>query len=158
MDTDRRAVNHILGRLQRIISAHARIDELPVPLKGGGALSSKEVHCLQAIGQNQGSNVKTIGDLLGVTKSAASQMSGKLADKGFIVKQAAPDNDKEILVFLTEQGWGAFQAHQNFHERHMQTLMDRLASFTPEQLRIIDLFLEAAEGIMRERMSELFGE
>lgn len=58
--------------------------------------------------------------MLSVTKSAASQMIGRLEKKEFAKKEKGADNDKEILVYLTRSGWEAFDAHKEFHERHLQ--------------------------------------
>ncbi len=104
----------------RIINKHSRIEELPIRTGKNVGLTAREVHCLNVIGQQEGINIKTIGDTLGVTKSAASQMVGKLEKKGFAQKEKAVNNDKEILAYLTDTGWDAFKAHKEFHERHFK--------------------------------------
>jgi DNA-binding MarR family transcriptional regulator len=149
------SLDRVVRRLRRIIMAHMRIEEHPVPLGGGVALSTSEVHCLQAIGENEGANVKDVGDALGVTKSAASQMVGKLAGKGFAVKRPATDNNKEILVFLTPSGWDAFAAHKDFHERHIHSLQDRLGNYSEEQVETVDQVLAEVEAVMHERMRDI---
>ena len=85
-------------------------------------------------------------------------MVGKLAGRGFAVKRAAEDNDKEVLVFLTEQGWEAFRAHRDFHERHIDTMIRCLGEYSLDQLTVTDQLLEVLEAIMHDRMRELFGE
>jgi DNA-binding MarR family transcriptional regulator len=157
MDPKHDLVEHIVRRLRRIIDAHLRIEDLPVPVGPGVSLSTREVHCLTAIGDHEGANIKTVGDALGVTKSAASQMVTKLVARGFAVKRPANDNDKDICAFLTAEGWEAFRAHRDFHERHMDTLLHRLAGHSPEQLATVAEVLDQVEDVMHERMAELFG-
>ena len=141
----------------RIINKHSRIEELPVTITDNIKLTSREIHCLQAIGQNEGENLKTIATILGVTKSAISQMVGKLTKRGFVRKEQAPDNDKELLAFLTESGWDAYKVHQEFHERHMYNLLDKLDEFSDPQLATASAILAVIETVVDERMAELFG-
>lgn len=150
------SIQHMLGRLLRIINKHSRIEGLPVLLEGGCKLTAKEAHCLQAIGLNEGSNVKELGDSLGVTKSAMSQMVTKLENRGLAIKRDAPDNDKEILVYLTGVGWEAFAIHREFHERHLKSLLVRLEEFPDEQIATVSLVLSVIETIVDDRMAELF--
>ncbi len=158
MNNSDESIQHLTSRLMRIINKHCRIEELPIRMGKNSGLTAKEVHCIQAIGKNEGINIKNIGDTLGVTKSAASQMVGKLEKKGFTRKERAADNDKEVLAFLTDAGWEAFEAHQEFHERHLRTLKERLQDFPDTQIALASAILAVVETVVNERMAELFGE
>lgn len=147
----------MLNRLLRIINKHSRIEGLPVHLDGGRKLTAKEIHCLQAVGLSEGSNVKSLGDSLAVTKSAMSQMVSKLESKGLVEKRDAADNDKETLVYLTKSGWEAFAVHREFHERHLKTLLSRLEEFPDEQIATASLVMAVIESVVDDRMAELFG-
>ena len=157
MNSKTETLRHMTGRLLRIINKHSRIEELPVSISDDIKLTSREIHCLQAIGQNEGENLKTIATILGVTKSAISQMVGKLVKRGFVRKNQAPDNDKELLVVLTDSGWEAFRRHQEFHERHMHNLLEKLDEFSDPQLATASAILAVIETVVDERMAELFG-
>ena len=158
MNNNIESIHAITGRLMRIINKHSRIEEMPIKTGRNTGLTAKEVHCLNAIGQQEGVNIKGIGDVLGVTKSAASQMVGRLEKKGFAKKEKGPDNDKEILASLTESGWEAFDAHKEFHERHLKTLVEKLKEFPDTQLAVATAILSVVETVMDDRMAELFGE
>lgn len=145
------------GRLMRIINKHLRIEEQPIPISDEVKLTAGEIHCLQAIGINEGSNLKSISKVLGVTKSAISQMVGKLEKRGFVRKDRSPDNNKELLAFLTDSGWDAFRIHQEFHERHMHNLLERLDEFSDPQLATTSAILAVIEIVVDERMGEIFG-
>lgn len=157
MNNKEESIRNITESLMRIINKHARIEELPIRTGKNIGLTAKEVHCLNAIGQQEGINIKTIGDALGVTKSAASQMVGKLEKKGFAKKGKAPGNDKEIQTFLTKEGWEAFAAHKEFHERHLKTLTKQLEAFPDSQLDGASTILATVETIVNDRIDELFG-
>ena len=96
------SIKHMASRLLRIISKHWRIEELPIRISPDMELTAREIHTLQATGEFIGSNVKSLAERLGVTKSAASQMVAKLESKGLLRKDKAPNNDKETLLFLTD--------------------------------------------------------
>ncbi|WP_419781804.1 MarR family winged helix-turn-helix transcriptional regulator [Maridesulfovibrio sp.] len=157
MSNKEEAIKHMTGRLMRIINKHLRIEGQPIPIADGVELRPGEVHCLQAIGLNEGSNLKSIANVLGVTKSAISQMVGKLEKRGFMRKERAPDNNKELLAYLTDSGWEAFRKHQEFHERHMQNLLQRLDEFSDPQLAGTSAILSVIETVVDERMEEIFG-
>ncbi|WP_319468668.1 MarR family transcriptional regulator [uncultured Pseudodesulfovibrio sp.] len=158
MSSKNESIKALTGRLMRIINKHSRIEELPIRTGKNVGLTAREVHCLNVIGQQEGINIKTIGDTLGVTKSAASQMVGKLEKKGFAQKEKAVNNDKEILAYLTDTGWDAFKAHKEFHERHFKTLMRQLDAFPDTQLAVAAAILSAVETVVDERIAELFDE
>lgn len=158
MNSKAESIRMLTSRLMRIINKHSRIEELPIRTGKNTGLTAKEIHCLNAIGQQKGINIKTIGDVLGVTKSAASQMVGKLVKKGFVKKEKALDNDKEILTYLTAEGWNAFNAHKEFHERHLETLVKQLDEFPDTQLAVTAAILAAVETVVDNRIAELFGD
>ena len=152
------SIKMLIERLARIVNKHARIDETPIQKGENAGLTAREVCFLYAIGQMEPNNVKSIGDMMGVTKSAASQMVGKMEKKGLVSKDRAADNDKEVLVTLTEDGRRVHGAHKEFHERHLQVLEKRLEEFPDAQLAIAVAILATAESVVDERIAELFGE
>lgn len=158
MNRKEEAVKALTSRLMRIINKHARIEELPIQTGKNVGLTAKEIHCLNVIGQQEGVNIKSIGEMLGVTKSAASQMVSKLEKRGFARKEKAPDNDKEIRTFLTDDGWEAFNAHEEFHERHMKNLTRSLDDFPDVHLAVAAAILASVESVVDDRIAELFGD
>ncbi|WP_239057188.1 MarR family transcriptional regulator [Desulfovibrio sp. JC010] len=157
MDNKEEAIRYMAGRLIRIINKHSRIEEQPIVIGEGLELTPREIRCLHAIGLNEGANLKTIAEVLGVTKSAISQMMGKLEKRGFVRKESAPDNRKELLAMLTERGREAFDVHQEFHERHMNNLKERLDEFTDPQLATAGAVLAVVETVVDDRLAEMFG-
>ncbi|XPV77606.1 MAG: MarR family transcriptional regulator [Desulfovibrio sp.] len=158
MSNKEKSIQHLTGRLMRIINKHYRIEEQPIVLGEGVTLTAREIHCLQAIGLNEGENLKSIANVLGVTKSAISQMVGKLEKRGFARKDRAPDNNKELLAYLTKSGWSAFKAHQEFHERHMRSLVEKLDEFTDPQIATTSAILAVVETVVDDRMNEVFSD
>lgn len=152
------SIQTLTQRLMRIINKHSRIEKLPIQFGEHFDLTAKEVHCIQAVGLKQRCNIKQLGERLGVTKSAASQMIGKLEKKGVVTKEKAPDSYKELEITLTDSGWKAFEAHKKFHERHFVTLKERLGDFSDPQIATAGAILSVVESVVDERIEELFGE
>ena len=157
MNAKEETIRHMTGRLARIVNKHVRIESIPVPVSDGIRLSPGEIRFIQTIGDNEGTNVMTLGKRMGITKSAVSQMVGKLEKKGFALKRPAADNNKEILVFLTQAGKDAYTVHKEFHERHQRNLIDRLEEFSDTQIATAAMILSVVETVADERMTELFG-
>ena len=150
------AIKTLSFRLMRIINKHLAIEQLPIRFAEQVVFTPREIHTIQAVGEHKQINVKELGDYFGITKSAASQMAAKLADKGFIKKENPADNNKELQLSLTETGWAAFRAHERFHGKHMKNLTERLNSaFSVREITKAAAMLELIEELVDERMSEL---
>lgn len=150
-------LQEIVLRLQRIVDKHLQVRAISLTVGDGLVLAPGEIHVLQAIGENQGCNVTALGESLGVTKSAVSQMVTKLTKKEVVRKVPAPDNGKEKLLFLTGLGHKAFMIHQAFHLRHMTALLNRLESFSDTAISDTSVVLREVERTVDDRLTELFG-
>jgi DNA-binding MarR family transcriptional regulator len=157
MNAKEETIRHMTGRLARIINKHIRIESIPVPMGDDIRLSPGERRFIQTIGDNEGANVITLGKCMGITKSAVSQMVGKLEKKEFALKRPATDNNKEILVFLTPAGKDVYAVHKKFHERHQRNLVERLEEFSDTQIATAAMILSVVETVADERMTEVFG-
>ncbi|MCF4152310.1 MarR family transcriptional regulator [Dethiosulfovibrio sp. F2B] len=153
-DKDRK-LHEIVTRVQRIVGRHLQIDKVPLEVDGA-TLSPAEVHALQAIGGNQGCNMTALGEILGVTKSAASQMVTKLERKKVVRRIPSPDSGKEILLFLTKAGQDIFLEYHAFDMRHMSNLIERLNRFPESALSDASAVLAEIERTADERMEDLF--
>jgi DNA-binding MarR family transcriptional regulator len=157
MNAKEETIRHMNSRLMRIINKHVQTESIPISVGDNVRLSPGEIRFIQTIGENEGANVMTLGKRMGITKSAVSQMVGKLGKKGFVVKRPAADNNKETLVFLTPTGNQAYAVHKEFHERHLHNLIDRLGEFSDTQIATAAMILSAVETVVDERMAEVFG-
>jgi len=155
METKDDLVKAMSQTLMRIMALHARIEDLPVRFDEGVELTPKEIHTIQAIGENEQMNITDLAACSGVTKSAASQMAAKLADHGFLSKARTDRSNKEWRLSLTQRGQRAFRAHQRIHERHLYDLAVRLDSFSLSQIATASVILEVIEDMVRERWSHL---
>ncbi|MGE4554355.1 MAG: methyltransferase domain-containing protein [Desulfovibrionaceae bacterium] len=124
----------LAARLDSVVHNAMELHNLPVTLDNGLELTPREMHALQALGERPGLNVSDLGARFRVTKSAASQLVGRLCDRGLALKRRAEDNNKEWRLFLTPLGEQAHAAHAGTHAHGLLELERELAEFSPEEL------------------------
>ena len=112
----------------------------------GQSLHRSELRLMQLIGEAPQLNVSELSERAGVTKSAVTQMSGKLCEKGLIDARKTPHNKKEKYFCLTKSGRSALDAYENANRRVSTGLLNDLildavranepASFNGRRLKI----------------------
>ena len=158
MKTKDKKIENLLLHLRRIMNKHSSLEEQPIRFNEMVVLTPREIHSIQAIGENELINIKELGDYFGVSKSAASQMVAKLVEKGYVRKENPTYNNKELQLTLTDIGRQAFSAHECFHGKHMEDLIKRLNSeFTKTEIARASELLGMIEDIMDKRILELIG-
>ncbi|MFH2063940.1 MAG: MarR family transcriptional regulator [Pseudomonadota bacterium] len=113
-------------------------------------LYPSEIHTIEAIGNNSGINVTELAKNLCITKGAVSQMIGKLHKRGFINRVRSMDNDKEVLLILTDKGKKAFEGHERFHNGMYTDFAGLLKTIPNEQIDFLKTVLEAAESYIEQ--------
>jgi DNA-binding MarR family transcriptional regulator len=153
MESKEDFVREMSRKLFRILNKHARLEALPVLFDKGLELTHRELHVIEAIGENKRINITELGAYFGVSKSAASQMVAKLVQKGFVKKEPSAQSNKELQLTLTEPGWQAFSLHERFHGEHMADLVNRLGAFSLSQISTASVLLEVIENVVDERLA-----
>ncbi|QTA89119.1 MarR family winged helix-turn-helix transcriptional regulator [Desulfonema magnum] len=154
METKEDLIKVIIRQLLRVLNKYSRVEELPIRVDEDVEITTREIHTIQAIGENEHINITGVAAHFGVTKSAASQIVRKLADKGFVKKEYAAYSNKELQLSLTKLGWLAFHAHDRFHGKDMGRIIERLSVFSLSQIATISVLLDVIENVMNERLSQ----
>ena len=119
-------ISHITNELTILAQKLTRLERKPFDFGTGEVLTKAEIHTIEAIGKNQGCTVSTLCEHFSVTKGAVSQVVGKLAAKGYVMKETNLNYVKEKFLTLTQKGEKAFSAHESLHERMDMDLMEDL--------------------------------
>jgi DNA-binding MarR family transcriptional regulator len=154
METKEDFIKVMSRKLFRILNKHSRLEALPARFDEGVEVTHRELHAIQAIGENKRINITDLGACFGVTKSAASQMVSKLVKKGLVEKESSAHSNKELQLSLTDLGWRAFHFHERFHGDHMANLVDRLGAFSLSQIATTSVLLDVLESVVDERLSQ----
>lgn len=121
---------------------------MPVPIEGCEPLTAPSLHMLDIVGKNPGINNTILSQKLGISKSAVTQLSRKLTDKGFLNVEAKPENSKEICFTLTKTGWTAYRAHEDLHRKLYGKISARLSQLSDREMDdILSLMQEIIEGL-----------
>ena len=110
----------------------------------GEKMYPAEIHTIEAIGKNSGINVTELAKTLCITKGAVSQMIGKLKKRGFINKVKSLDNDKEVLLILTDKGQKAFEGHEQFHSAMYVDFAELLKGIDTDKIDFLKTTLDMA--------------
>ncbi len=122
--------------------------KMPREYPGGQILYHAEIDLLEKINESPDSNVSMLSEKSHVTKSAITQISGKLLDKGLIEKYQDPKNKKEKYYRLTEAGQKVRKTHAEFHKAASDNIRNYLCSLEPHEKRTILNFMEVMKQYM----------
>ena len=134
----------------RILNKMEAHEKSPRDFGTGDLLHCSEIHTVMAIGKNPDINLTNLSLLLGISKSAISQMVSRLAKKDLVEKHRDPANDKEVLIRLTPRGTIAYLGHEQHHARIYATMHRNVGDITGDQFALILRFLAAIEKTIDE--------
>jgi DNA-binding MarR family transcriptional regulator len=134
----------------RVLNKMIAHEKSPRDFGSGDLLYCSEIHTLMAIGKNPDINLTNLSRLLGISRSAITQMIRKLAAKDLVGKQKDPANDKEIRVRLTPRGTIAYHGHEQHHAKIYARMHRNLGDPTDEEIALILRFLAAVEETIDE--------
>jgi len=153
MNTER--IRRLNETFLRIVNKFRRLEKLPADYGSGHPLFPAEIHTVELIGRNPGIAVTEVAKRQGVTKGAVSQVVKKLDEKGLVRKCKSLDNEKSILLILTERGKLAVEGHQRFHAKNDQEMLTELLGMSEDQLATLERFEELLEKTLDEYMTDL---
>lgn len=116
--------------------------EQKVPREYGGTpLYHAELGLLDQIEEFPESNVSALSSRCGVTKSAVTQLSARLMEKGLIERYQSPRNKKERFFRLTDAGRQARQAYAEENQKAAGAMRRYLCGLSAEEKKTIVSFM-----------------
>lgn len=100
----------IMEEYEKTFRLMSLYDEMPHRY-GESVLYQTESHIVELIGRYPGITATEISDILKKTTSACSQVIRKLKDKGFVYQERSTENNRIYNLYLTEDGWKLYNAH-----------------------------------------------
>ena len=91
-------------------------------------LSVPQIGALFHINSRGACGVTDIGDDLGVTSAAASQMLERLVQNGLVERREDPDDRRAKRIVLTERGHRVLRGSLEARQRQFAALADRLST------------------------------
>lgn len=125
-----------------MLSAITAEQKTPKEYYGDKLLYRAEVELLEKIELYPNLNVSKLSNLLNVTKSAVTQICGKLIDKGLIEMYKDPKNKKEKYFRLTQQGKDIWLKHQKQNSMAAKMLCEYLRGLNEHEKKSILEFMQ----------------
>lgn len=97
MKDKRDLIRTVAEKLLRIGKKQSCLGQMPLFLMNNILVTPTESHTIQAIGVNHAISIAEFSGVLGISKSAVSQIITKLSNKGLLYKKKREHNDKEVL-------------------------------------------------------------
>ena len=110
--------------------------------------SMSQIGALFAIHRHGTCAVNEIGEYLGITAPAASQMVHKLVEQGLIQRTEDPDDRRLKRIVLTDKGHETVQQSIRARQHWLQRLAESLTA--EEQVRVSE-----ALGLLNEKAAQL---
>lgn len=134
----------------RILNKIDSEEKTPKDFGTGDFLHRSEIHTIMAVGDNPGINVTNLSEILGISKSAISQMIKKLERKKLIERFVEEENKKEIRLVLSPKGKIAYLGHEQHHARIFAKMHSKIGSLNISEFELISGFLSAVEEAFDE--------
>lgn len=110
-------------------------------------LSMQQIRALFYIHESP-RGITNIGDHLGITKAAASQMIDKMVEQGFITRAEDPQDRRSKHITLTEKGILAMQKSIEARQGWLENLASRFSPEEGDQLtQSLSLLVEKARQL-----------
>jgi DNA-binding MarR family transcriptional regulator len=115
-------------------------------------LSPSQIGALLQLHHKKDSGVTDLGDTLGVSSAAASQMLERLVQQGLILRSEDPDDRRAKHLVLTEKGARIAQESMHARQGWVEDLAESLTDSEKEQaVAVLNLLIEK---IKRLRLPE----
>ncbi len=112
-----------------------RYDKIPRKYGTDIELYRSEMHTLELIYKNEGITITGLANLTQKTKSAITQLTGRLEKKGMIKKLRNGEYYKEVNLILTESGKKSCIYHKALDEEKTRKAVRYLDNYSIEDIR-----------------------
>lgn len=110
-----------------------------------------EIHTLTHIEDNPGVTITELAKIWKKTKSAVSQTVKKLVDSGFVEKRYKDNNNKSILLYVTDKGKQLSYVHKAYDVSDItQTASYLISKCGPEDVDAFYRVLEVYISLLKE--------
>lgn len=139
---------------QRVVHKYNQFEEQRRYYGTDILISVSEIHAIDAIGKHDLINLTGLAKLLGITKGSASQMIYKLVDKGLVIKNVAPNSDREIVLSLTDKGQMAYKGHIKMHSESDEKMSSIVKKMPQDVLALSKEYMELFESMLDNLLAE----
>ncbi|WEV51169.1 MarR family transcriptional regulator [Lactobacillus sp. ESL0731] len=104
----------LIATFKKAVNSYNQLEQTTLKFGTKYELHPAEIDTIELIAQNENCNLITLAKISGVTRGTTSKMVRRLVDKRMVIKEYAPDSEKEYILQLTHQGKIAQSNHQKY--------------------------------------------
>lgn len=97
-------------------------------------ITNNDMHIIEAIGIGEPKNMSTVAKSLKVTVGTLTIAINSLVKKSYVTRVRSEEDRRVVLLSLTNKGRGAFNHHQEFHEKMIKAT---LAGLKEEETKVL---------------------
>lgn len=116
-------LNELLVSLFRNINT---IEERAVRTEEFRDLTTNDAHVIEAIGKDSAKNMSSVAKKLSVTTGTLTISVNSLVKKGYVDRERSEEDRRVVLVSLTEKGKRAYDHHEEFHQKMIESICEQL--------------------------------
>ncbi len=134
--------------------AAGKIEQIMLEDLSDGKLSLSEMRAIECVGsgRHRGRTVTEISQDLDITLPSVTAMIKRLETKGYVVKQRAASDGRQVNVRLTDAGYHAYVGYL-FVQRKMINAVR--GSIQDEDVAVLLRSLKGLNGFFSQKMEEL---
>jgi DNA-binding MarR family transcriptional regulator len=132
-----------------------KIEHKSIESSESSTLTMSEMHILEAVGKCQDLQMSDIARKLRITLPTLTVSVQRLEEKGFISRRRFGEDRRKVSVALTKRGQQAYDNHEKFHEKMVDSLfsglnMDKMPVLMDSMALLRDFFKEQADELSKE--------
>ncbi|MDO5417557.1 MAG: MarR family winged helix-turn-helix transcriptional regulator [Lachnospiraceae bacterium] len=120
----------------------------------GHPLHLREIHFLSVVGDCSPITITEIGNKLGITQSAASQIASRLLTKKLIEKVKSQKDRRYSVVILTSVGQKIYEEYCRYNEQRTEDVDSCFQDISEEELEIIIQYERTIQKIFRGELAK----
>lgn len=138
----------------RIFMKYHIIEKKPYDIGDGNKLFAAQMNMIEAIDKNFGKTVTTLSEYFMISKGAVSQIVTKLSINGYISKTKKEDNDREIILTLTDKGRKVLEFNKAYDEVAVKEMAKLRKKYSTEELHSFLSILKDVDVVLGELIAE----
>lgn len=131
--------------MRRLTIKMAQMEKLSNEVTNTGKISFSELNLITLIGEHENINITELASIYGATKGAVSKMVKKLVLKNLVKKIRLINNEKEVLLSLTDSGIEIFKEKKHHLDLLAEEIGKHFTMLDDKQAKLFFTILESIE-------------
>lgn len=109
-----------------IFNSILKVEHKSIESFAGRSLTMSEMHIIEAVGNSKDLQMSDIAKKLRITLPTLTVSVQRLDEKGYITRKRFGIDRRKVAVELTEKGRQAYDKHEEFHSKMVDSLFEGL--------------------------------